>query len=82
LPRLYLFIIVVFVVFAFVVFVEVVVVLVIRIIRIIIVESISIHKWRQIQMIHDVGSAGLIFSRFGGGYVDQKWRPQRGHTQN
>jgi len=82
LPGLDLFIIRVLVVFAFIVLVEVVVVLVIRIIRLIIVEQITIHKWRQIQMIHDVGSAGLIFSRFGGGYVDQKWRPQRGHTQN
>ena len=26
--------------------------------------------------------AGLAFSRLGGGYVDQKWRPHRGQTQN
>ena len=32
---------------------------------------------------HEVGSvAGFAFSRLGGGYVDQKCRPQRGHTQN
>ena len=32
---------------------------------------------------HDVGSAEAFgFSRFGGGYVDQKCRPHRGHTQN
>jgi hypothetical protein len=32
---------------------------------------------------HELGSeTGLAFSRFGGGYVDQKWRPQRGQTQN
>jgi hypothetical protein len=33
--------------------------------------------------VHAAGSvAGFGFSRFGGGYVDQKCRPQRGHTQN
>jgi len=32
---------------------------------------------------HDAGSAaGFGLSRFGGGYVVQKCRPQRGHTQN
>jgi hypothetical protein len=32
---------------------------------------------------HDAGSAaGFAFSRFGGGYVVQKWRPHLGHTQN
>jgi hypothetical protein len=32
---------------------------------------------------HEPGSdAGFAFSRFGGGYVDQKCRPQRGQTQN
>jgi hypothetical protein len=32
---------------------------------------------------YETGSvAGLGFSRFGGGYVDQKWRPHRGQTQN
>jgi hypothetical protein len=32
---------------------------------------------------HEAGSAaGLALSRLGGGYVDQKCRPQRGHTQN
>ena len=35
--------------------------------------------------VHDsqaVPAVGLAFSRFGGGYVDQKWRPHFGHTQN
>ena len=27
-------------------------------------------------------AAGFGFSRFGGGYVDQKWRPHFGQTQN
>ena len=32
---------------------------------------------------YETGSvAGLGFSRFGGGYVDQKCRPHFGHTQN
>jgi hypothetical protein len=82
LPRLDLFIILVFVAFPFIVVIEFVVVLIVLVVRLFIIEQIRIHKWRQTQMIHDVGSAGLIFSRFGGGYVDQKWRPQRGHTQN
>ena len=29
-----------------------------------------------------VPAVGLAFSRFGGGYVDQKCRPHFGHTQN
>ena len=28
------------------------------------------------------GAAAAGFSRFGGGYVVQKWRPHVGHTQN
>jgi hypothetical protein len=36
------------------------------------------HGW-----CYETGSvAGLILSRLGGGYVDQKWRPHRGQTQN
>ena len=32
---------------------------------------------------HEAGSdVGFGLSRFGGGYVDQKWRPHFGHTQN
>jgi hypothetical protein len=32
---------------------------------------------------YETGSvAGFGFSRFGGGYVDQKWRPHLGQTQN
>jgi hypothetical protein len=33
---------------------------------------------------YDAGgsAAGLGFSRFGGGYVDQKWRPHLAQTQN
>ena len=35
------------------------------------------------RLIAEAGSlAGLGSSFFGGGYVDQKCRPQRGHTQN
>jgi hypothetical protein len=29
-----------------------------------------------------VSGTAFGFSRFGGGYVDQKWRPHFGHTQN
>lgn len=75
LPRFGLFIvavlglvvILILVVFGLVVFVEVV------------VDILVVEKEGR----HDAGSAaGFAFSRLGGGYVDQKWRPHLGHTQN
>jgi hypothetical protein len=78
---------VVLVVLVFVVFVRAFVfvlrVIVVVVIVVVIVESEASHEELCTSCGYEAGSeAGLAFSRLGGGYVDQKCRPQRGHTQN
>jgi hypothetical protein len=90
LPSFWLFLIVVeIVVFVVViVFVEAVVVLVVVLVNITLELDVVCKKSdKRGRGIHDIydeaGSvAGFGFSRLGGGYVDQKWRPHRGQTQN
>lgn len=81
---------VVFVVFVvlFALFVVVSIIVVVFIVELaieVVLEMETKCKGRRLVCVcHDAGSVagGFGLSRFGGGYVDQKWRPQRGHTQN
>ncbi|MGE5243733.1 MAG: hypothetical protein ACM3SQ_05865 [Betaproteobacteria bacterium] len=63
--------------------IEIVIILIV-IIDVIEMEISCKETFRVVCVCHDAGSVagGFGFSRLGGGYVDQKWRPQRGHTQN
>jgi hypothetical protein len=74
-------VVVLFILVTFVI-VEVIVVIVIQVVFI---EGVMKHKEvvRHVVDCHDGGSAvGFAFSRPDVGYVDQKWRPHFGHTQN
>jgi hypothetical protein len=84
LPRLGFFIValIVFVIGVAVIIVAEIVVIIIDVVAIIDVKPRRTPKDKS-AVGHELGSeTGLAFSRFGGGYVDQKWRPQRGQTQN
>jgi hypothetical protein len=60
--------------------VGIVVWIVVEIVVQLVFERREVHWW---EVPYEVGSvAGLTFSRLGGGYVVQKCRPHRGHTQN
>ena len=72
LPGLHVLIVFVFIVLVVVLILVVVIVFVGIVVEVVVVEEEVIHKWRQIETVHAAGSPGLIFSRFGGGYVDQK----------
>jgi hypothetical protein len=55
------------------------------VVLVVFVKGVMKHKGavRDVAFCHDVGSAaGFAFSRPGVGYVDQKWRPHLGQTQN
>jgi hypothetical protein len=83
LPRLYVTLIVFFILVVAVlaiIFVEVIVFVFVVDVVVVVKNVID----REIVVgCHDAGSvAGFGLSRFGGGYVVQKWRPQRLHTQN
>jgi hypothetical protein len=87
LPGFNVFIVVFFlVVVIIVVFVDIVVVLVGVVFAFnIVVEPVPRHANAAsvVAVCHEgVSVVGLVLSRLGGGYVVQKWRPQRGHTQN
>ena len=58
-----------------VVLVSVVVVILVFVIGVVVIEAEEGHEAVS-------GGAGFTFSRFGGGYVDQKCRPHLGQTQN
>jgi hypothetical protein len=80
LPRFGLVVFLVFlIVFAVVVFALAVVLVVIEVVVIVVVEGVGFFGAHGRQAVPAVG---LAFSRFGGGYVDQKCRPHFGHTQN
>jgi hypothetical protein len=87
LPGFNVFIVVFFlVVVIIVVFVDIVVVLVDVVFTFnIVVEPVPSHANVEsvVAVCHEgVSVVGFALSRLGGGYVVQKWRPQRGHTQN
>jgi hypothetical protein len=79
-------VVIILVVIVISVFVVVDVVIVIVVVNFIfVIETIANGEMTAsvVAVCHDgVSGAGLTLSRLGGGYVVQKWRPQRGHTQN
>jgi len=81
LPGLRLVVVLVFLIVFLVVIARAVVVLVVEEVVVIIVVF-EIVGFVVVHVRQAVPAVGLAFSRFGGGYVDQKWRPHFGHTQN
>jgi hypothetical protein len=78
-------VILVVIVIGVVVVVDVVIVIVVVVDFIFVIETVANGEMTAsvVAVCHDgVSGAGLTLSRLGGGYVVQKWRPQRGHTQN
>jgi hypothetical protein len=76
LPGFFFFLVVVLlVIVVFVVLVSVVVIILVFVIGVVVIEAEEGHEAVS-------GGAGFTFSRFGGGYVDQKCRPHLGQTQN